>query len=62
MDKLSQFLTRYNTTSLAGPVLIIMILGMMILPLPAFLLDIFFTFNIAVSIIVLMVGLIRHFH
>lgn len=57
MDKLSQFLTRYNTTSLAGPVLIIMILGMMILPLPAFLLDIFFTFNIAVSIIVLMVGL-----
>lgn len=57
MDKLSQFLTRYNTTSLAGPVLIIMILGMMILPLPAFVLDIFFTFNIAVSIIVLMVGL-----
>ena len=46
MDKLSQFLKRYNTTSLAGPVLIIMILGMMILPLPAFLLDIFFTFNI----------------
>ena len=57
MDKFSLFLKRYNYTSLAGPILIIMILGMMVLPLPAVLLDIFFTFNIAVSIIVLMVGL-----
>ena len=43
--------------ALAGPVLIIMILGMMILPLPAFVLDLLFTFNIALSIMVLLVGM-----
>ncbi|NNM70047.1 MAG: hypothetical protein HKM00_08845, partial [Gallionella sp.] len=33
-----------NLRSLAGPVLIVMILAMMVLPLPPFLLDILFTF------------------
>ena len=46
-----------NIAALAGPVLILLILAMMILPLPTVILDVFFTFNIAVSIIVLMVGL-----
>ena len=35
---------------LVGPILIILILSMMILPLPPFLLDLLFTFNIALSI------------
>ena len=35
--------------ALAGPILICMILGMMVLPLPPFLLDVLFTFNIALS-------------
>lgn len=39
------------------PVLLLMLLGMMILPLPAFLLDLFFSFNIALSIVVLLVGI-----
>ena len=39
---------------LAGPVLIIMILSMMILPLPPFALDMFFTFNIALALMVLL--------
>src|SRR6476620_2966876 len=43
--------------ALAGPLLIIMILGMMILPLPPFILDLLFTFNIALSIMVLLVGM-----
>lgn len=43
--------------TLAGPLLIIMILAMMILPLPPFVLDIFFTFNIALAIMVLLVSL-----
>lgn len=38
------------------PLLLLMLLGMMILPVPAFLLDAFFTFNIALSIVVLLVG------
>ena len=47
----------FNLNRLAGPVLIIMILMMMVLPLPALLLDLFFTFNIAMSIIVMLVAL-----
>lgn len=42
---------------LAGPVLIMMILSMMVLPLPAFILDLLFTFNIALSIMVLLVAM-----
>lgn len=53
----SSFIDSNNLKTLAGPVLIIMILAMMVLPLPPFILDFLFTFNIAVSIIVLMVSL-----
>ncbi|MBV6819484.1 flagellar biosynthesis protein FlhA [Rahnella sp. PD12R] len=42
---------------LAGPILILMILSMMVLPLPPFLLDLLFTFNIALSIMVLLVAM-----
>ncbi|HSP56857.1 MAG TPA: flagellar biosynthesis protein FlhA [Halomonas sp.] len=42
---------------LAGPILIIMILSMMILPLPPFALDMLFTFNIALAIMVLLVSM-----
>ncbi|MFP6557558.1 flagellar biosynthesis protein FlhA [Paraburkholderia sp. B3] len=46
-----------NLRALAGPILICMILGMMILPLPPFLLDLLFTFNIALSVVVLLVSM-----
>ncbi|MFY9329910.1 MAG: flagellar biosynthesis protein FlhA [Georgfuchsia sp.] len=46
-----------NLKGMAGPVLIILIMAMMILPLPPFLLDLLFTFNIALSIMVLLVSL-----
>ncbi|MYN01846.1 flagellar biosynthesis protein FlhA [Pseudoduganella sp. DS3] len=46
-----------NGQALAAPILIIMLLAMMILPLPAFVLDLFFSFNIALSIIVLLTSL-----
>ncbi|MGB7181947.1 MAG: hypothetical protein WBD51_08430, partial [Burkholderiaceae bacterium] len=39
--------------ALAVPVLIIAMLAMMIVPLPAFLLDLLFSFNIAVGLVVL---------
>lgn len=42
--------------NLSIPILLMMLLGMMILPLPPFLLDAFFSFNIALSIIVLLVS------
>ena len=43
---------------LAGPILILLILSMMVLPLPAFILDLLFTFNIALSIMVLLVAML----
>lgn len=42
--------------ALAAPVLIVLLLAMLVLPLPAFLLDVFFSFNIAVALIVLLVS------
>ena len=42
---------------LAGPVLIMLILAMMVLPLPAFLLDLLFTFNIVLSLMILLVAM-----
>ena len=43
--------------ALAAPVLIVMMLAMMVLPLPAFALDILFSFNISLSVIVLLTSL-----
>ena len=42
--------------SLAVPLLVFMVLAMMIVPLPPFLLDLLFTFNIALALVVLMVA------
>lgn len=42
--------------NLSVPILLLMLLGMMILPMPPFLLDAFFSFNIALSIVVLLVA------
>ena len=43
--------------ALAAPIIIILLLSMMILPLPAFVLDVFFSFNIALAVIVLLTSL-----
>ena len=50
------FFGRFNMSQLAAPFLILMILAMMVLPLPAFVLDLLFTFNIAISVLVLLVA------
>lgn len=42
--------------NLTVPILLLMLLGMMTLPLPAFLLDAFFSFNIALSLVVVLVA------
>ena len=46
-----------NIRQLAAPILLMLVLAMMVLPLPAFVLDVFFTFNIAMSMIVLLVSM-----
>jgi len=50
-------LPRPLAAQLAAPLLIILILAMMVLPLPPFALDLLFTFNIAMSMLVLLVAL-----
>ncbi|WP_192036535.1 flagellar biosynthesis protein FlhA [Halomonas sp. YLGW01] len=63
MRALSDYLGRFDALGdirmklLAGPLLIIMILSMMVLPLPPFALDLFFTFNIALAVMVLLVSM-----
>ncbi len=51
------WLTGENMRAFAAPLIIVMMLAMMVLPLPAFALDIFFSFNIALAIIVLLTSL-----
>jgi flagellar biosynthesis protein FlhA len=54
---LRDLFVRFGQRQLAGPVLILLILAMMVLPLPPFALDLFFTFNIAISVIVMLVAM-----
>lgn len=54
---LQSIFARANVRALAAPILIVMIIATMVLPLPAFLLDLFFTFNIAMSVMVLLVAM-----
>jgi flagellar biosynthesis protein FlhA len=55
--RLPLWLSGANGKALAAPILIVMMLAMMILPLPPFALDVFFSFNIALSVIVLLTSL-----
>ena len=55
--RLPAWLSGPNSKAIAAPILIIMMLSMMVLPLPAIVLDMFFSFNIALSIIVLLTAL-----
>jgi flagellar biosynthesis protein FlhA len=54
---LQGFLQRLNIRQMVAPLLIVLILSMMVLPLPPFVLDVFFTFNIAISVMVLLVAM-----
>src|SRR5580765_7138945 len=42
--------------ALMAPIFIVMVLAMMVLPLPSFALDLLFTFNIAMALMVMMVA------
>ncbi|MEM7281261.1 MAG: flagellar biosynthesis protein FlhA [Pseudomonadota bacterium] len=47
-------LRRYPSSALGVPILLVMILAMMIVPLPAMALDVFFSFNIALSLVIIL--------
>lgn len=56
MGQLKQGASLLANGNLSIPLMVLILLGMMTLPMPPFLLDIFFTFNIALSVIVLLVS------
>lgn len=55
LSKANNALKLITKSGLGAPLVILMILSMVTLPLPVFLLDLFFTFNIAFSLIILLV-------
>lgn len=54
MNNITDFLKKLVDSNLGTPILLIVLLGMMILPLPPFILDILFTFNIVFALIVIL--------
>jgi len=55
MEAILQNMKQFGLRGIGAPLLIVMLLAMIVLPLPPFLLDLFFTFNIALSLVVLLV-------
>lgn len=55
MEQVMVAFRQVGARGLGAPVVILMLLAMVVLPLPPFLLDLFFTFNIALSLVVLLV-------
>ena len=53
-ERLIQTLREIPLSGLGAPIVMMIILLMVVIPLPAFLLDVFFTFNIALSLVVLL--------
>lgn len=54
MTNVLHFLNYWMRQGLGTPLMLVVMLSMMMLPLPPFMLDIFFTFNIALSLVVLL--------
>jgi len=54
---LPAWMNNLGSRTVAAPLIIVLLLSMMILPLPAIALDVLFSFNIALSIMVLLIGL-----
>ena len=54
MTNALHYLNYWMRQGLGTPLMLIIMLSMMMLPLPTFLLDVFFTFNIALSLVVLL--------
>ena len=57
LPQIGQTIRSLVAGNLGVPFMLMVLLGMMTLPVPTFLLDVFFTFNIALAIIVLMVSI-----
>lgn len=56
MNSFKAFVTELRRQKVAAPVFLLMLLGMIMLPLPPVLLDVLFTFNIVLALIVILVA------
>lgn len=54
MNDIMHYVSYWMRQGLGTPLMLVIMLSMMMLPLPPFILDIFFTFNIALSLVVLL--------
>ncbi|MCE2880206.1 MAG: flagellar biosynthesis protein FlhA [Comamonadaceae bacterium] len=57
LSNLRQSLAQFSTTGLSIPALVLLIVAMLVLPLPAWLLDVLFTFNIASSLLIVLIAI-----
>ena len=57
LPDLRQFTEGFQLSSLAVPAVVLLILTMLILPLPAVMLDVLFTLNILLALLVIMVAI-----
>ena len=57
LSTIRQNLSRYDLAGLGLPVLVLLIMAMLVVPLPPLLLDILFTFNIMISLVVIMIAI-----
>jgi flagellar biosynthesis protein FlhA len=57
LSNIRQNLSRFDASGLGIPSLVLLIMSMLVLPLPPWLLDILFTFNILISLIVILVAI-----
>ncbi len=55
INRIKNVLQELPLSGLGAPLVVLIMLAMVIIPMPAFLLDLFFTFNIAFSLIILLV-------
>ncbi|MEJ6591217.1 MAG: FHIPEP family type III secretion protein, partial [SAR86 cluster bacterium] len=57
MSTIRQTLSNFELSGLGIPVLVLLIISMLILPLPPFLLDVLFTFNIVIGLVIIMIAI-----
>jgi len=57
LSTIRQNLAKFDYTGLGIPVLVLLIMGMLVLPLPPLLLDFLFTFNIVASLVIIMIAI-----
>ncbi|MEK0432536.1 MAG: Flagellar biosynthesis protein FlhA [Pseudomonadota bacterium] len=57
LSTIRQNLAKFDYTGLGIPILVLLIMAMLVLPLPPFLLDFLFTFNIVASLVIIMISI-----